>query len=87
MTEESSSGNIVLYALSTCMWCKKTKALLDSKGVTYKCIHVNELEGEALEKVKAEVLKHNPRGSYPTLCIGDKVIVGYNPEEIEEALG
>jgi len=27
------AGHIVIYALSTCPWCKKTKKLLDDLGV------------------------------------------------------
>ena len=78
--------NITLYALSTCMWCKKTKALLDSKGVRYTCHFVNELKGPALEEAKKKVAELNPSMSYPTMVIDDKVIVGYKPDKIEEAV-
>jgi glutaredoxin-like protein NrdH len=30
-----NKGHIVLYALSTCPWCKKTKKLLEDMGVDY----------------------------------------------------
>ena len=30
-----NKGHIVLYALSTCPWCKKTKKLLEELGVEY----------------------------------------------------
>lgn len=77
---------IEFYGLSTCMWCKKTKAYLDGKGVKYNCIFVNELTGEEREKVMGLVEKLNPDLSFPTVKIGDKVIVGYNTDKIEEAL-
>ena len=80
------TDEITIYALSTCMWCKKTKALLDGKGIKYTCYHVNEMEGEELEKVRAKVAELNPAKSYPTLEIEGKVIVGYKPEEIEKAV-
>ena len=46
-----SRGSIILYALSTCVWCRKTKQLLDQLGVEYNCVEVDLLEGE--EKAKA----------------------------------
>jgi len=33
------------------------------------------------------VRKLNPRCSFPTIIIGDKVIVGHKEDEIKEALG
>ena len=80
------TDNITIYALSTCMWCKKTKALLDEQGVDYTCFHVNEMEGEEQEQAKAKVAELNPSRSYPTLIIDGEVIVGYKPEKIKEAV-
>ena len=75
---------VKLYALSTCMWCKKTKALLDELGVEYKSVFVNELEGEERKNMIEEVAKHNPSKSFPTLVIDGKVIIGFKPDEIKE---
>lgn len=77
---------IEFYGLTTCMWCKKTKAYLDQKGINYKCIFVNELTGEEKDRVMERVEKLNPDMSFPTIKIGDKVIVGYHADKIEEAL-
>lgn len=80
-------GKVMLYALSTCPWCKRTKRLLERLGVAYDYIDVDLVEGNEKEQVDKEVKKWNPRFSFPTLVIDDeKVISGYNPEEIEEAL-
>ena len=76
----------VLYALSTCMWCKKTKALLDEQAVDYKCIFVNELEGEERDKILEEVTQFNKSRSFPTLIINGKVIVGFKPDDIKAAI-
>ena len=35
-----NKGKIMLYALSTCVWCKKTRELLDDLGVEYYFIYV-----------------------------------------------
>ena len=39
-----NKGKIMLYALSTCVWCKKTKKFLDQLGVEYNYVYVDQLE-------------------------------------------
>lgn len=79
-------GKITLYALSTCIWCKKTKELLTSMGVSFNYIYVDLLKGEDRDKAIQEVKRYNSSSSFPTLVIGDKGIVGYREKEIKEAL-
>ncbi len=78
---------VFLWALSTCMWCKKTKKLLEDNAIDYTYVFVDELQGEDRERVLEEVRKHNPAISFPTLLIGDKCIVGFDEKRIREALG
>jgi len=80
-------GKIMLYALSTCVWCKKTKHFLNSLGLSYDYIDVDLLQGEEKAKVVKEQEKWNPLCSYPTLVIDEKkCIVGFREDEIREAL-
>ena len=82
-----NKGKVMLYALSTCIWCNKTKKLLDDIGVEYHFIYVDYLEGDEKEKTLEEIMKWNPRCSFPTLVINDKeCIVGFKEEKIKEAL-
>jgi glutaredoxin-like protein NrdH len=78
--------DIKLYALSTCIHCKNTKELLDDCGVNYHCIDVDKLDGDARKNVLEEIKAVNPTCSFPTLIIGDKIIVGFRADEIKEAL-
>lgn len=81
-------GKILLYSLSTCGWCRKTKELLTKLGVGFDFIYVDHLEGEDRDNAMEEVKKWNPRRSFPTLVIDDKdCIVGFKEDEIKEALG
>jgi glutaredoxin len=79
-------GKVTLYALSTCIWCKKTKELLSSLGVDFNYIYVDLLKGDDRSKIIDEVKQYNPSCSFPTLVIGDKCIVGFLEKEIREAL-
>jgi len=80
---------VVLYALSTCGWCKRTKALLDANGVDYELHDVDLEEGDVRKRSMAEASRWNARVSYPTLVIdeGQTVVVGYDETKIREALG
>jgi glutaredoxin-like protein NrdH len=80
-------GDIKIYALSTCPWCKKTKALLDSLGVDYYFTDVDLLSGKEKAEVMTSVKKWNPDVSFPTIVINDaKCIVGFKEKELKEAL-
>jgi glutaredoxin-like protein NrdH len=80
-------GDIKLYALSTCPWCKKTKKLLNDLGVGYSFVDVDLLTGEERNQTMGIVRKWNPSSSFPTIVINDsKCIVGFKENELKEAL-
>jgi glutaredoxin len=78
---------VKVYTLSTCSHCKATKKFLDKCVVKYEFMDVDLLKGEERAAILEDVKKWNPRCSFPTIIIGDKVIVGYKEDEIREALG
>lgn len=82
-----NKGKLVLYALSTCIWCKKTKSLLEDLGIEYSFIDVDLLEGAEKSKATEELKAWNPLCSFPTLVINNqKCIVGFNETKIKEEL-
>ena len=86
--EGKKKGDVVLYALSTCVWCKKTKKLLGDLGVDYSFIDVDLLVGEEKDEVLDEVKKHNPACTFPTIVIdGKRCIKGFQEAEIRAVLG
>lgn len=81
-----NKGTVMLYALSTCGWCKKTKELLREIGVEFDYAYVDLLEGKEQDMAMESVERYNPAGSFPTLVINDKkCIVGFKELEIREA--
>jgi len=81
------AGKLMLYALSTCIWCRKTKQLLSDLGVEYDYVFVDLLSGPEKDEVVKTVTKWNPDCSFPTLVVNDsKCIVGFKEPEIKEAL-
>ncbi|MGB5925865.1 MAG: glutaredoxin family protein [Dehalococcoidia bacterium] len=82
-----NAGHIMLYALSTCGWCRKTKKLLDDLGVEYNYEYVDQLHGDEKEEAIRGVTAWNPSCSFPTLALDNrKCIIGYKEDEIREAL-
>ncbi len=78
-------GHIMLYALSTCGWCKKTKELLDELGVEYYYEFVDQATGEKNKELRQAVEKWNPRCSFPTLVIDNqRCIIGFQEKEIRK---
>jgi glutaredoxin-like protein NrdH len=80
-------GDIKIYALSTCPWCKKAKGLLSGLGIDYYFTDVDLLQGKERDQAMAVVRKWNPSGSFPTIVINDnRCIVGFKELELREAL-
>jgi glutaredoxin-like protein NrdH len=78
--------NIKLYTLSTCSHCNRTKRFFREQGIDVEFVDVDLLGGDERERVMDEVRKLNPDCSFPTICINEHVIVGYNEERIKKAL-
>jgi glutaredoxin-like protein NrdH len=82
-----NAGNVMIYALSTCGWCRKTKGLLNDLGVEYSYTDVDQLQGDERDKVMETIRKWNPSCSFPTMVINNsKCIVGFKEDEIRNSL-
>ena len=77
---------VKIYTLSTCSHCRSTKRFLDDCKVKYEFTDVDKLQGDERKAILEDVKKWNPRCSFPTIIIGDTVIVGFKENEIKEAL-
>ena len=77
---------VKLYALSKCPHCHCTKKLLVECGVKFEFTDVDKAPKESVAAIMEEIKVLTARYSFPTLIIGEKVIVGYCEEEIREAL-
>lgn len=78
---------VMVFSLSTCSHCKSAKRFLDDCHIEYDFLDVDQLTGEDRKTAIDDVKKLNPKCSFPTIKIGDKVVVGFKETEIREALG
>jgi len=78
-------GDVLIYALSTCQWCRKTKELLDEMGIDYYYIDVDLVNGDEQKEVIEDIKKFNPACSFPTMVINEREsIVGFDDEKIRD---
>ena len=75
---------IILYALSTCGWCRKAKKILSKLGMAYD--YVDADLGD--EKTSKEVTKWAKKEIYPTLVIDNKIgFLATDLDKVKKALG
>jgi len=78
-------GDILIYALSTCIWCRKAKQLFKDLGVEYSYVDVDLLQGKDQEEAVAEIMKLSGMQSFPTIVLdNNKMILGFKEQEIRD---
>lgn len=79
---------IKLYSLSTCIHCHNASELLTEHAGEdgFEHIFVDRLYGEKRNDVMRELRRMNPNMSFPTMVIGDEVVLGFKEEKIRELL-
>jgi len=84
---KNKKHQVLMYALSTCAWCKKTKKFLIDSSIEYEYVDVDLCSDEDHEKIRNDIIRRGGNPSYPTIIVDDKVLItGYSPDEIKEAL-
>jgi glutaredoxin-like protein NrdH len=83
----SDNKGIKLYAVSTCAHCTTLKKMLETGNFNFDSVDVDLLVGKQRREMLEEVRQLNKRCSFPTMLIGETVIVGFKENEIKEALG
>lgn len=78
-------GEVMLYALSTCQWCSKTKALLKSLKIEFYYVDADLLDKKDEEELHALFGQMNLDMNFPVIIVNDKnVIVGYQEDKIRK---
>ena len=84
---ENNQHKVMLYALSTCVWCKMTKKYLTDNKVEFEYVDVDLCSDEDKQKIRKEIQSKGGSLSYPTTIVDDKtVITGFRKDLLKEAL-
>jgi len=85
---ENNKHKVLMYAISTCGWCKRAKRMLNDMNIEYEYVDIDLCNYEDKEKIRADITRRGGRLLYPTIIINDKTLLT-NPteKELREALG
>jgi glutaredoxin len=88
VTGKKNDHKVVVYALSTCVWCKMAKQFLKDNSVEYEYIDVDLCEPDEKEEVHNQISSKGGSLNYPTVIVDDKVLItGFRKDKLKEALG
>ncbi len=78
-------GDVLLYTLSTCQWCRDTAKLLNELKIDYYYINVDMITSNDQKELIEEIKRYNPACSFPTMVINEREsIVGFDEEKIRD---
>jgi len=84
---KNNKHKVLLYALSTCAWCKMTKKFLNDNSVEYEYVDVDLASDEDHEKIRQDLINRGSEPTYPAIIVDNKkVINGFRKDLIKEAL-
>lgn len=84
---KNSKHKVLIYALSTCVWCKMTKQYLKENTVEFEFVDVDLSTDEDRDKIRKHITDLGGSLSYPTIIVDDKkVITGFRKDLLKKEL-
>jgi glutaredoxin-like protein NrdH len=83
----NNKHKVLLYALSTCAWCKMAKKFLKDSDVEYEYVDVDQASNQDHEKIRDDIINRGSEPSFPTIIVDNKVVItGFRKDKLKEAL-
>ncbi|UCE95534.1 MAG: glutaredoxin family protein [Candidatus Bathyarchaeota archaeon] len=84
---KNNKHKVLLYAISTCAWCKREKSFLRENNIEFEYVDIDLCSSEDREKARKDIIDRGGRLSYPAIIIDNKKIInGFHEDRIKEAL-
>ncbi len=84
---KKNEHKVVVYALSTCVWCKMTKQYLQDSEVEYEYIDVDLCEEKEKEEIRKDIIDKGGSLSYPAIIVDDNILItGFRKDKLKESL-
>ena len=84
---KNKEHKVIVFALSTCAWCKLVKQFLKNNEVEYRYIDIDLSQEEEKEEIRQMIRDKGGPLSFPTTIIDDKILItGFKKDKIKEAL-
>jgi len=75
---DSKSCKVQMFSFTTCPFCRSAKDYLETEGIPYQSIELDELEGNKGNEIRATLGKITKRTSVPSIFINGQAIGGLN---------
>ncbi len=83
----NNKHQVLVYAISTCGWCKRAKKFLNDNNIGYEYIDVDVCNWEDKNKIMQDIKSRGGQLAYPTLIIDNKILLtGASPDKLREVL-
>lgn len=84
---KNSKHRVLLYAISTCAWCRRAKNFLKDNNIEYEYVDVDLCSKEDRETIRQDILGRGGRLVYPTFIVdGEILITGIHEDKLKEIL-
>ena len=78
---------VLLYAISTCAWCKRTKKFFADNDIEFEYVDVDICDREDREMIRRDILDRGGRLSYPVIIIDNEILInGFHEDRMKEVL-
>ncbi|MDG6222446.1 MAG: glutaredoxin family protein [Candidatus Bathyarchaeota archaeon] len=77
----NNKHHVLVYAISTCGWCRRAKNFLKKNDVEYEYVDIDVLNNEDKEKIKQDIITRGGSLVYPTLIIDNKILITGAPQD------
>ncbi len=73
---------IKVFSTTTCPYCNVAKDFLKDKGVVFE-----EIDVASDREAAKEMVEKTGQMGVPVIMVGDKAVIGFDKEKIEELIG
>jgi glutaredoxin len=84
---KNNRHRVLMYAISTCGWCKRAKKFLRDNNINYEYVDIDLCSREDRDRIREDITSRGGRLSFPTIIVDDRIlIISFQEEKIREAL-
>jgi len=84
---KNGKHKVLIYTISTCAWCKKTKKFLSDNDIEYEYIDIDLCKEVDQEKIRKDIRNRGEVVAFPTMVVDDKILItGFLTDKIKEVL-
>ena len=73
--------NIVIYGTHICPWCECARKFMRSRKIPFENVYVDDDK-----KAEALMIKKSGQHHVPVIQIGEKIVIGFDEDELRKLL-